>query len=92
MDTVTGQLLVDINGLASMLSLSRNGAFRFLQLNPDFANSARVALGPRCIRYRVPIVRAFIESMAPVESPQPERLARGIAQAVARRRAEKMPA
>jgi hypothetical protein len=62
-------ILVDARSAAATLSISER-AFHVLRKRPDFPKNATVVIGPRCIRFRVETLHAFVLSL--VKEPQGE--------------------
>ena len=62
-------ILVDARSAAATLSISER-AFHSLRKRPDFPKNATVVIGPRCIRFRVETLHAFVLSL--VKEPQGE--------------------
>jgi hypothetical protein len=55
-------ILVDAPSAAAALSISER-AFHSLRKRPDFPKNATVVIGPRCIRFRVETLHAFVLSL-----------------------------
>ena len=62
-------ILIDASSAAAALSISKR-AFHSLRKRPDFPKDATVVIGPRCIRFRVETLHAFVLSL--VNEPQGE--------------------
>jgi len=66
-------LLVDARSAAAALSISER-TFHSLRKRSDFPQGATVVLGPRCVRFRLDTLHAFVRSLAAVPLGEPKQL------------------
>jgi predicted DNA-binding transcriptional regulator AlpA len=74
------RFLVDAPTAAALLGISER-AFHSLRKRTDFPQDATIALGPRCMRFRVDAVLAFAMSLvSPTPRSEPSQLRRSRAE------------
>ena len=70
-------ILTDARGASELLTISERG-FHLLRKRADWPSDAEVRLGPRCVRFRVDVLRRYAVELSAksISHPEPAQLKR----------------